>query len=116
MSHGGDTLPCLIGRPASILPKNEEELAAFWNDARNFYFDTAVAETENVFEILETFVKPGHLLYGSGTPFANNSIIALNTTQQDQYPYKDPEIHDQINRDNALELLPRLKWANVGAT
>ncbi|KAJ5148318.1 hypothetical protein N7526_001670 [Penicillium atrosanguineum] len=58
LSHTGGTFPFLIGRPASILPKNLEDLDVLWNDARNFYYDTAVAGTENVFRILERFAKP----------------------------------------------------------
>lgn len=109
LSHGGGTLPYLIGRPASILPNGQEELDAFWDDARNFYYDTAVAGTENVFRILETFAKPGHLLYGSDTPYANNSIIDFHTSRQDSYKFQDSKMHDKINRENALELIPRLK-------
>ncbi|KAK1763890.1 amidohydrolase 2 [Phialemonium atrogriseum] len=109
LSHGGGTLPYLIGRPASILPKGQEELDAFWDDARNFYYDTAVAGTENVFKVLETFAKPGHLLYGSDTPYANNSIIDFHTSRQDSYKFQDSKMHDKINRENALELIPRLK-------
>ncbi|KAJ9144657.1 Amidohydrolase 2 [Pleurostoma richardsiae] len=109
LSHAGGTLPFLIGRPASILPKNEQELDAFWDDARNFYYDTAVAGTENVLKIMETFAKPGHLLYGSDTPYAHNGIIDFHTSRQDKYQFQDPKMHDKINRENALELFPRLK-------
>ena len=109
LSHAGGTLPFLIGRPASILPKGQQELDVFWDDARNFYYDTAVAGTENVFRIMETFAKPGHLLYGSDTPYANNGIIDFHTSRQDAYKFQDPKMHDKINRENALELFPRLK-------
>lgn len=109
LSHAGGMLPYILGRPTSILTKNQEELDAFWDDARNFYYDTAVAGTENVFKIMETFAKPGHLLYGSDTPYANNDIINFHTSRQDGYKFQDPKLHDKINRENALELFPRLK-------
>ncbi|OIW35722.1 amidohydrolase 2 [Coniochaeta ligniaria NRRL 30616] len=109
LSHAGGTLPYLIGRPASILTKNDQELAAFWDDARNFYYDTAVAGNENVLKILEDFAKPGHILYGSDTPYANNSIVGFHTSRQDAYQFKDPKMHDNINFENALKLFPRFR-------
>jgi predicted TIM-barrel fold metal-dependent hydrolase len=109
LSHAGGTLPYLIGRPASILPKGQEELDAFWDDARNFYYDTAVSGTENVLRIMETFAKPGHLLYGSDTPYANNDIINFHTSRQDEFQFKDASLAAKVNRENALELFPRLK-------
>ncbi|TPX08549.1 uncharacterized protein E0L32_010036 [Thyridium curvatum] len=109
LSHAGGTLPFLIGRPASILPKGKEELDAFWDDARNFYYDTAVAGTENVLKILETFAKPGHILYGSDAPYAHDGIIEFHTTRLDEYKFQDPDMLRKINRENALALFPKLK-------
>ncbi len=109
LSHAGGTLPFLLPRPASILTKSEEELDAFWEDARNFYYDTAVAGHEHVLKIMETFAKPGHLLYGSDTPYANNKIIEFHTSRQDKFQFQDPTLAAKINRENALELFPRLK-------
>ncbi|KAI0189069.1 amidohydrolase 2 [Astrocystis sublimbata] len=109
LSHGGGTLPFLIGRPASILPKSEKELEEFWEDARNFYFDVAVAGTENSLVVLEKFAKPGHILYGSDTPYATDHIINFHTSRLDKYEFKHPDMINQINNKNALELFPRLK-------
>ncbi|KAK3634392.1 hypothetical protein LTR56_015271 [Elasticomyces elasticus] len=109
LSHAGGTLPFLLSRPASILTKTEEELEAFWEDARNFYYDVAVAGSENVLKVMETFAKPGHLLYGSDAPYANDAIITFHTTRLDKYKFADSELAEQINRTNALELFPRLK-------
>lgn len=109
LSHAGGTLPYLLGRPASILTKTQEELDAFWDDARSFYYDTAVAGSENVLRIMEKFAKPGHLLYGSDTPYANNDIIRFHTDRQDAYQFEDAALAGRINRGNALDLFPRLK-------
>lgn len=102
-------LPYLIGRPASILPKSKEELDEFLDDARNFYYDLAVAGSENVLRVLEKFAKPGHLLYGSDTPYANDGIIDFHTSGLDSYKFEDTDLINQINRDNALSLFPRFK-------
>ncbi|KAL3441562.1 hypothetical protein BJX65DRAFT_299702 [Aspergillus insuetus] len=109
LSHAGGTLPFLLSRPASVLTKTKEELDAFWDDARNFYYDTAVAGSENVLRIMEKFAKPGHLLYGSDTPYANNDIVKFHTSRQDAYQFEDEDLAERINRGNAMDLFPRLK-------
>ena len=109
LSHAGGTLPYLLGRPASILTKTDAELDEFWEDARNFYYDVAVAGTENVLTILEKFAKPGHILYGSDTPYANDAIISFHTKRLDEYKFADPNMSKAIDRENALKLFPQFK-------
>ena len=109
LSHAGGALPFLLSRPASMLTTTAEELDAFWDDARNFYYDVALAGGENMLRVMETFAKPGHLLYGSDAPYANDAIIAYHTDGLDQYKFADPKLAEQINRTNALELVPKLK-------
>ncbi|KAK1244272.1 hypothetical protein MKX08_002410 [Trichoderma sp. CBMAI-0020] len=109
LSHAGGTLPYLIGRPTSVINNTKEDADAFWEDARSFYYDTAVAGTDNVLCILEKFAKPGHILYGSDTPYANNDIVDFHTSRQDAYRFQDPALAAQVNRENALALFPRLK-------
>lgn len=109
LSHAGGALPFLLGRPASMLTKTQEELDAFWEDARNFYYDTAIAGSEHVLHMMEKFAKPGHLLYGSDTPYANDDIINFHTSRQDAHQFEDPGLAARINRGNALDLFPRLK-------
>lgn len=108
LSHAGGTLPYLIGRPTSIFCKTEEEVAEFEEQAKNFYYDVAVAGTENVLKVLETFAKPDHILYGSDTPYAHDGIINFHTSRFDKYEFADPKLRDAINRGNALKLWPRL--------
>lgn len=109
LSHAGGTLPFLLGRPTSIYCDTEDEVEEFWEQARNFYYDVAVAGSENVLGLMEKFAKPGHLLYGSDTPYANDKIINFHTSRFDKYQFADPKMKDAINRGNALALFPRLK-------
>ncbi|KAL5343984.1 hypothetical protein BJX70DRAFT_393405 [Aspergillus crustosus] len=109
LPHGGGTLPYLIGRPASILPQGPKELEEFMEDVRSFYWDTAVAGSENQLKVLEGFAKPGHLLFGSDTPYANEKIIDFHTKGLDGFGFRDEGLREEINRGNALELFPRLK-------
>ena len=109
LSHAGGTLPFLLSRPASIFCQNQEEMDAFWEQARDFYYDVAVAGSENVLKVMETFAKPGHLLYGSDTPYANNSIINFHTNWLDKFQFQDSTMLAKVNRENALKLFPRLQ-------
>ncbi|KAL2211550.1 amidohydrolase 2 [Sarocladium strictum] len=111
LSHAGGTLPYLWSRPASIFSKTEEELEAFKKDLRSLYYDTAVAGSDNVLKVLETFADPDHILYGSDAPYANHSIIEFHTTRQDKYEFAEANMHEKVNRKNALALFPRLRKA-----
>ncbi|CAK7220252.1 hypothetical protein SCUCBS95973_004096 [Sporothrix curviconia] len=108
LSHAGGTLPYLIGRPTSIFCKTDAEVQEFEQQARDLYYDVAVAGTENVLKILETFAKPDHILYGSDTPYARDGIIDFHTSRFDKFEFADPTLRDAINRGNALKLWPRL--------
>ena len=80
-------------------------------DARNFYYDTAVAGSVNVLTVLEKFAKPGHVLYGSDYPYAGPGIIDYHNTGLDGFPFQDKALLQNINRNNALALFPRLAKA-----
>lgn len=108
LSHAGGTLPFLIGRPTSIFCKTDAEIDEFEQQARDFYYDVAVAGTENVLKVLETFAKPDHILYGSDTPYAHDGIIDFHTSRFDKFDFADPKLREAINRGNALKLWPRL--------
>lgn len=113
LSHAGGTLPYLIGRPASIMPYLDESHTPedLIEDARNFYYDTAVAGSTNVLTILQDFAKPGHILYGSDYPYAGPGIIDYHTEGLDAFSFKNPALLDEINNKNAHGLFPRLKQA-----
>ena len=113
LSHAGGTLPYLIGRPASVMPyldksHNPED---FIEDARNFYYDTAVAGSTNVLTILQHFAKPGHILYGSDYPYAGPGIIDYHTEGLDAFTFDKTGLLEEINNKNALALFPRLNKA-----
>jgi 6-methylsalicylate decarboxylase len=110
LSHAGGTLPYLLGRPATVMPflNKEHTVEDFIEDARNFYYDTAVAGSENVLLVLEKFAKPGHIFYGSDYPYAGPGIITYHTDGLDGYPFGKKTLLQDINRNNALALFPRL--------
>ena len=109
LSHAGGTLPYVISRPAGRLGRGTTEYEDWMDAASDFYFDVAVSCHENVFTLLQKFAKPGHILFGSDSPFAPAASIANNVPRLDEFRFDRPEMLREINNKNALELFPRLK-------
>lgn len=107
-SHGGGALPYMIQRPASVLPQNEQEHEEFINDARSFHYDVALCGGEAPLAVLEKFVKPGHLLFGSDVPYAGDEIVVYHVRRYRAAQYKDPKLSEQIDYQNAFKLFLRL--------
>jgi predicted TIM-barrel fold metal-dependent hydrolase len=108
LSHGGGTLPYLIGRPAHRFPRGSKEHDEFMDAARSFYSDVAISNSDNVLSLLQNFAKPGHILFGSDYPYASPTIIDNNIPRLDTFRFEDPEMLQNINYRNALALFPRL--------
>ena len=112
LSHAGGTLPYLIYRAAGTLPympetlhKSTEEIV---EEARLFYFDTAISANEPTLKALLAFAKPGHILFGTDFPNAPNPSIEYFTQQLQSFEM-DSDIREQIYSKAALELFPRLR-------
>ena len=112
LSHGGGALPYLIERPASIIPymisEREFNTQDMIEDARNFYFDTALSSGHNTLVVLQQFAKPGHILFGSDFPYAPPPTIEHHIQALDNYHFSNPRLLQEINKTNALALFPRL--------
>jgi predicted TIM-barrel fold metal-dependent hydrolase len=105
LSHGGGFVPFAAHRMATA--------PATWGDLstdevveqmRNFYFDTALTASPSSLPSLLAFARPGHVLYGSDWPFAEEEIPYYNTFL-DTHPMSD-EQRIGINHDNAQALFP----------
>lgn len=112
LSHAGGTLPYIISRPAGTLPemmtnlgKSTEEIL---EEARTFYFDTALSGNEYTLKALLAFAKPGHVLFGTDIGAAMNSMVKYYTDNLDGFPM-DPETRELIENKAALELFPGLR-------
>ena len=110
LAHAGGVLPYLMGRPASIIPAvsanhNADEMM---EDAREFYYDTALSGSPNQLLLVKDFVKPGHLVFGSDFPYAPPASIDYHTQSLDKYPFEKRGLLDETNFKNGLALIPRL--------
>lgn len=110
LSHAGGTLPFLTPRAAHLLYSfklTEIPDQEFIEQAKSFYFDTALSGMPPQMRLLLEFAKPGHVLFGSDTPYADDDTIIAFTKAFDGMKLSDEEMK-AINRDNALKLFPRL--------
>ena len=112
LSHGGGTLPWLIYRAAGALPytpyavgKSTEELV---EEARNFYFDTALSASPLTLPLLFQLAKPGHILFGSDFPNAPNEGIKYFTKNLDEFE-TDAVTKRAVEYEGALELFPQYR-------
>ncbi|TVY19805.1 6-methylsalicylic acid decarboxylase [Lachnellula arida] len=112
LSHAGGTLPYLALRPAVMLPhmanastKSTEE---FMEEARSFYFDTALSGSHSTLGLLKNFAKPDHVLFGSDFPYAPAPAIKQMNTLVDEYNKIDSTFVRSINHGAAVKLIPRL--------
>ncbi|KAH7054331.1 hypothetical protein B0J12DRAFT_718167 [Macrophomina phaseolina] len=118
LSHAGGTLPYLALRPAAMLPYISSAAASnitgaaltdsFMEDARSFYFDTALSANPLQLELLKGFAKPGHVLFGSDYPYAPTPAIKNMNSLLDDYGRNDGAFAYSVNTGAALELFPRL--------
>ncbi len=103
-SHGGGTAPYITGRlGAAIGPdgKPNANLAAM----QKFYYDTAQAFNEYTLPTFTKVVPMSHMLFGTDYPFAQAGTVAKGLAD---YHFMPADLR-AIERDNAVELFPRLK-------
>ena len=110
LSHGGGALPYLIQRPASGLGLSLDNFDHddMIEDAKKFYFDTAITGHELPLSLLEKFAKPGHIVFGSDFPYATPNLVDHHIAGLDRYEFQNPALRADINYKSALKLFPRL--------
>lgn len=103
-SHGGGTAPYITSRlGAGIGPDGQPNanMAAM----RKFYYDTAQAFNEYTLATFTKVVPNSHILFGTDYPFAQAGTVAKGLADSG---FAAANLR-AIERENALELFPRLK-------
>jgi predicted TIM-barrel fold metal-dependent hydrolase len=103
-SHGGGTAPYITGRLGAAIGadgKPNANLAAM----QKFYYDTAQAFNEYTLPTFTKVVPMSHMLFGTDYPFAQAGTVAKGLAD---YHFMPADLR-AMERDNALELFPRLK-------
>ena len=97
-SHGGGTMPYITSRLGAGDPSVLREM-------QKFYYDTAQAFNEYTLPTFTKLVPNSHILFGTDYPFVRAETVAKGLAD-----YRFPAANLRaIERDNALELFPRLK-------
>lgn len=112
LSHAGGTMPYLIYRVATLLEltpmsvgKSRQEVL---DDAQNFYFDLAQAAGPITLQVMLSFAKPGHVLFGTDYPNAPEPAIYYFNQALEEHEM-DQQTRKEIYHGAALKLFPRLK-------
>lgn len=109
LSHAGGFVPFASYRLAmAIVGDTGRNPHDVLDDFSGFYFDTALSSSVAALPSLLAFAKPGHITFGSDSPFAPLEVAKLFTAGLETYPGLDPDAHAAIDRTNALALFPRL--------
>ena len=76
-------------------------------EIRKMYYDTAQAFNQYTLPTFTKVVAMSHILFGTDYPFARAEAVAKGLNE---YGFKPGDLR-AIERDNAVELFPRLKKA-----
>jgi 6-methylsalicylate decarboxylase len=104
-SHGGGTVPYITTRLAGAAQKLPNGLIP---ELQKFYYDTAQAFSPYTMPSFKKLVPVSHIVFGTDYPLGGGSAAQVAKGLADNGGFTESEMR-AINRDNALELLPRLK-------
>jgi predicted TIM-barrel fold metal-dependent hydrolase len=104
-SHGGGTVPYITTRLAGAAQKLPNGLIP---ELQKFYYDTAQAFSPYTLPSFKKLVPVSHILFGTDYPLGGGSAAQVAKGLADNGGFTESEMR-AIDRDNALELLPRLK-------
>lgn len=108
LSHAGGFVPYASHRMAmAITSDTGASPADTLDDFRGFYFDTALSSSPAALPTLLAFAAPGHVTFGSDTPFAPLQASSYFAACLENYSL-EPEARTAIDHVNASALFPRL--------
>ena len=110
LSHAGGFLPYAAHRIATLANVVDPAVdqASMLEDLTSFYFDTALSGSPTALPSLDAFVRPGHVLFGSDSPYASGKTVGYFTDHLDRFAGPDGAAHTAIDRSNAEILFSRL--------
>ena len=104
-SHGGGTVPYITSRLAGAAQKLPQGLIP---ELQKFYYDTAQAFNPYTLPSFKKLVPTSHILFGTDYPLGGGSAATVAEGLIQNGGFTAPELR-AIDRDNALQLLPKLK-------
>jgi predicted TIM-barrel fold metal-dependent hydrolase len=104
-SHGGGTVPYITSRLNGVAQQLPKGLIY---ELQKFYYDTAQAFNPYTLPSFKKLVPTSHILFGTDFPLGGGQVAAVSKGLIDNGGFSESELR-AIDRENALELLPRLK-------
>ena len=104
-SHGGGTVPYITSRLNGLAQQLPKGLIY---ELQKFYYDTAQAFNPYTLPSFKKLIPASHILFGTDFPLGGGSGLAVSKGLIDNGGFSESELR-AIDRENALELLPRLK-------
>jgi predicted TIM-barrel fold metal-dependent hydrolase len=109
-SHGGGTMPYITGRFGVNADAKTPELPnGVLYEIQKMYYDTAQAFNAYTLPTFTKLVPLSHMLFGTDYPFARAETVTQGLVA---FGFS-PAAQRAIERDNALELFPRLRSADI---
>ena len=111
LSHAGGFVPYAAHRFAELAPAVRSDVPpapALIESFRSFYFDTALSSGPASLLALQSFARPGHILYGSDFPYAPASVGAAFTAKLDTFDLPR-NVRAAINNGGAQQIFARLR-------
>ena len=109
-SHGGGTLPFLMGRILFWAERRQDLRPRLPDGAvaqvRKFFFDTAQAYNPYALASMTTLMPASQIVFGTDFPVITPAVTAQGLID---FGFSEAELR-LIDRDNALRLMPRLNW------
>jgi 6-methylsalicylate decarboxylase len=107
-SHAGGTAPFLAGRiDRGSRAKKEQMPQGAMAELKRFYYDTAGAANPGAIAALLQLVKSDHIMFGTDFPPGGTSAEVAKELAALGLGLTDADMRN-INRDNAVRLIPRL--------
>jgi 6-methylsalicylate decarboxylase len=116
LSHAGGFVPYAAHRFAELAPAVRPDVPpapALIESFRSFYFDTALSSGQASLLALQSFARPGHILYGSDFPYAPASVGAAFTAKLDSFDLPRT-VRAAINNGGAQQIFTRLREPVAG--
>jgi aminocarboxymuconate-semialdehyde decarboxylase len=113
LSHAGGFVPYAAYRFAELAPAVRSDVPpapVLIESFRSFYFDTALSSGPASLLALQSFARPGHILYGSDFPYAPASVGAAFTAKLDTFDLPRDD-RAAINNGGAQEIFARFREA-----
>lgn len=113
LSHAGGDLPWIIHRLAVVIPHTPladgRSMDQLIEQAKEFYFDTALSSGPLSLPSLLAFARPRHILFGSDIPNAPRQAVETFTRWIDDSELVSEEERQDLLRGAALQLFPRIQ-------